>query len=170
MANLERIIVAQSEGWESVGSWHKENWVNVEPRRAQAQTLSRSSIRASPTHFVQRSQGHSVSSSPAPRDLEMDELRVQVCQLRRYLRQRVNMREHRSPTRSPNFSSGEERSHRRRTRSLQKDIHREPSFSIRREKHLYRRNRTPRGIWGAIPWVKLCARYLIHRSPTILKM
>ena len=137
MANLERSkTVAQSEGHESMDSRHRENFVKLS-----ASPISQ--YKGSPVHSNHRSQSHSISSRLAPRDQEMYDLQVQVRQLRQWLRQRVHSREHRSPTQSSNSSSGDEWSHRRRTKSLQGNVHGEPSISVRGERHLHRRNRTP---------------------------
>lgn len=125
-----------------MGSSNRENFVNMEPRRAQVQAQSLS-IRASPICSDHRSQSHLVLSRPTLRDQEMYKLRVQVRQLRQQLRQRVHLREHRSPMHSSNSNSGDERSHKKKTRSLPGNVREEPSLSVRGEKCPLRRYRTP---------------------------
>ena len=106
----------------------------MEPRRDRARAQS-PSINASPVHYDHISRSHSVLSRHALRDQEMYDLRVQVRQLRQQLPQRVHVREHRSVMPSSNSSSGEERSHRRRTRSPRGSVHGVPSHSVRGERH-----------------------------------
>ena len=69
--------IAQSEGWEPVGSRHKDDFVNVEPRRDRALAQS-PSIRVALIGSNHISRSHFVSLRHVPRDQEMHDLRVEV--------------------------------------------------------------------------------------------
>nr|POF10036.1 hypothetical protein CFP56_46383 [Quercus suber] len=68
--------MVQSEGQESVGSRHRDEFVNLEHRRDRALAQS-PSIRVKPVNPNHISRSHSVSSRHIPRDQEMHDLRVE---------------------------------------------------------------------------------------------
>ena len=71
MENLRRSgIIPQSEGQESVGSRHRDEFVNLERRRDIALAQS-PSIRVAPVHLSHISRSHFVSSRHVPKDQEM---------------------------------------------------------------------------------------------------
>ena len=99
-----------------------------------------------------------MSLGHAPRDQEIRDLRVEVGHLRRGLRQRVHIKEHRNPSPSPSSNSRDEQNYRQRTRSPQSSVHEAPSHSLGGECHPHRRNRTPppRAMGGDAMSTALC--------------
>ena len=134
MANPRR-----SGSLESVGSQHRDHFVNLERRRDRHMTHTHIE-RAPFLHSVWTGQHQASHNS---RDKEVYNLKKKVDRLRRHLHHKAQVREERTLTPSQSSSSEDYRNYRQRSRTPSSESFKSSSRYSSGERHHRKRSKTP---------------------------